>query len=47
MTVRLEALCPICEDGVTKAELEEIAWEIVIAEPGCSVCGDRFGEPVQ
>ena len=52
MTARLEALCPVCADGVTRAEfeeLEEIAWDIkwgiTWGDPGCAVCGDAVKIP--
>ena len=41
----MEALCPHCGDGVTRAERDEInqeALDFVRGEVACPVCGDQL-----
>ena len=47
--VRLEALCPVCEDGITNAELDQVtdaaAWALLRREFKCPVCGAGAPRP--
>ena len=39
-----DRLCPACGDGVTAAELDAIAWDIVLACDKCPACRSAFPE---